>query len=255
MEIAASLVEKGDSTYRDRITAALADGDRNVRYFAAIRTSRLDDRAITAKAVPVLVLGSGGSRIAFEVDEVLNEQEIIVKSLGRQLSRVRNIAGATVLGTGKVVLVLNVSDLLKSAMKNAGKISMVSGIPAGSRKKRKTILVVEDSITARTLLKNILESVGYGVVTAVDGVDGFTALRSRTFDLVVSDVQMPRMNGLELTEKIRATKESQNLPVILVTGLESPEDRRKGVAAGANAYFVKSSFDQTDLLSAIRRMI
>ncbi len=214
-----------------------------------------DGREEDAKAVPVLVLGSGGSRIAFEVDEVLNEQEIIVKSLGRQLSRVRNIAGATVLGTGKVVLVLNVSDLLKSAMKNAGKISMVSGIPAGSRKKRKTILVVEDSITARTLLKNILESVGYGVVTAVDGVDGFTALRSRTFDLVVSDVQMPRMNGLELTEKIRATKESQNLPVILVTGLESPEDRRKGVAAGANAYFVKSSFDQTDLLSAIRRMI
>lgn len=214
-----------------------------------------DGRQEDAKDLHVMVLGSGGSRIAFQVDEVLNEEEIIVKSFGRQLSRVRNIAGATVLGTGKVVLVLNVSDLLKSAVKSAGKVALVSAAPEKRGRKRKTILVVEDSITARTLLKNILESVGYDVVTAVDGVDGFITLRSRPFDLVVSDVQMPRMDGLELTEKIRGMKEFPDLPVILVTGLESPEDKRKGVAAGANAYLVKSSFDQTDLLSAIRRMI
>lgn len=215
-----------------------------------------DDRpGEDADPVPSLVLGSGGTRVAFQVDEVLNEQEILVKKLGKSLSRVRNVAGATVLGAGNVVPVLSVSDLLKSAARSAGTTRPVSGVPAKKGKKRKRILVVEDSITARTLLKGILESAGYVVVTTVNGIDGFTALRSQSFDLVVSDVQMPRMNGLELTEKIRATKELQDLPVILVTALESQEDKRKGVSAGANAYIVKSGFDQADLLTSIRRMI
>lgn len=207
-----------------------------------------------ARTVQLLVLGTGNARIAFKVDEVLSEEEIILKSLGKQLSRVRNVSGATVLASGRVVLVLNVSDLLKSAVLLAGRIDQVPSAPATRTRKRKSVLVVEDSITARTLLKNILESAGYAVVTAIDGIDGFTALQSRSFDLVVSDVQMPRMDGLELTGKIRARKEFADLPVILVTGLESADDRKKGVEAGANAYIVKSSFDQGDLLSAIRRM-
>jgi two-component system chemotaxis sensor kinase CheA len=222
---------------------------------AAVLELAEEAREEEAKTIHVLVLGSADARIAFQVDEVMNEEEVIVKNLGRQLSRVRNIAGATVLGTGKVVLVLNVADLLKSATTSAKKPAIVANVPGKKTRKKKSILVVEDSITARTLLKNILESAGYGVVTAVDGVEGFTALQSRPFDLVVSDVQMPRMNGLELTGKIRATKEFATLPVVLVTGLESQEDKRQGVSAGANAYIVKSSFDQGNLLSAIRRMI
>jgi two-component system chemotaxis sensor kinase CheA len=214
-----------------------------------------DPRDEEAKDVQLVVLGTGNARIAFKVDEVMSDEEIILKGLGRQLSRVRNVAGATVLASGRVVLVLNVSDLLKSAVQVAGRIAQVSAAPAARGRKRKSILVVEDSITARTLLKNILVSAGYAVVTAIDGVDGFTALQSNAFDLVVSDVQMPRMDGFELTEKIRAKKAFADLPVILVTGLESAEDRKRGVEAGANAYIVKSSFDQGDLLSAIRRMI
>ncbi len=214
-----------------------------------------DPRDDDVRAIQLLVLGTGSSSIAFAVDEVLSEEEIILKPLGRQLARVRNIAGATVLASGRVVLVLNVSDLLKSAVLIAGRIDPVSQPPATRARKRKSILVVEDSITARTLLKNILMSAGYAVVTAIDGIDGFTSLMSNAFDLVVSDVQMPRMNGLELTEKIRSKKEFAEIPIILVTGLESADDRKKGVDAGANAYIVKSSFDQGDLLAAIRRMI
>jgi len=121
--------------------------------------------------------------------------------------------------------------------------------------KRKSILVAEDSITARTLLKNILESAGYNVKTTVDGVDAFTTLRTENFDLVVSDVDMPRMSGFDLTAKIRADKKLSELPVVLVTALESRQDRERGIDVGASAYIIKSSFDQSNLLEVIRRLI
>lgn len=204
----------------------------------------------------VVVLGHSGRSIAFAVDEVLDEQEVLVKSLGRQLSRVRNIAGATVLGTGKTVPILNVQDLMRSAAKAAhAPVMATPAVPRQAGERTKRILVVEDSITSRTLLKNILESAGYHVKLAVDGLDGFTQLRSDPFDLVVSDVEMPRMNGFQLTARIRADKDLSELPVVLVTALASREDREKGIDVGANAYIVKSSFDQSDLLDVLRRLI
>ena len=105
------------------------------------------------------------------------------------------------------------------------------------------------------LLKGILESAGYQVKTAVDGVEGITTLRAEPFDLVVSDVEMPRMNGFELTEKIRADKKLAELPVILVTALETREDRERGIDVGASAYLIKSSFDQSNLLETARRLV
>jgi two-component system chemotaxis sensor kinase CheA len=202
------------------------------------------------RKVPVLVLAWAGEQIAFLVDEVLDEREVLVKSLGRQLPRVRNIAGATLLGTGKVLPVLNVADLMRSAIRMAPLTSLheTEEVP-------KAILVAEDSITARTLLKNILESAGYRVKTAVDGAEALGVLASESFDLVVSDVEMPRMSGFDLTAKIRADKRLSSLPVVLVTALESRQDRERGVDVGANAYIVKSSFDQGNLLEVVRRLI
>lgn len=202
--------------------------------------------------VQAVVLCSEEKHMAFMTDEVLHEQEVLVKPLGRQLARVRNIAGATVLGSGKVVPVLNVSDLMKSALKVA---PVSAGAVAEAAEKRMSVLVAEDSITARTLLKNILESAGYDVRTAVDGIEAFTALKAGEFDLVVSDIEMPRMNGFDLTAKIRADKKLSELPVVLVTALESREDREHGIDVGATAYIVKSSFDQSNLLEVIRRFI
>lgn len=202
----------------------------------------------------VLILNIAEKRIAFGVDEILGEHDVLVKPLGKQLSRVRNIAGAAVLGSGRPVPVLNVQDLMKSAVMTA--ISPVSSVQAGEAEGgRKNVLVAEDSITSRILLKNILESAGYNVKTAVDGVDAMTALKSDEFDLVVSDVEMPRMDGFDLTAKIRADKKLAELPVVLVTGLESREDRERGIEVGANAYIVKSSFNQGNLLEVIRRLI
>lgn len=205
-----------------------------------------------------VVLGSGLLRVAFLVEAIVGEQEVLAKALVRPLIRVRNIAGASVLGSGRMAPVLNPADLLKSAVKRPSPTlaSTRQFRPSKDEKTEKqSILVVEDSITSRVLLKHILESAGYRVSTAVDGVDGFTTLKTGAFDLVVSDVEMPRMDGFGLTAQIRAEKQFAGLPVVLVTALESREHRERGIDVGANAYIVKSSFDQSNLLEVIRRLI
>ncbi len=205
--------------------------------------------------IHAVVLAAGQKVIAFGVDNVVSEQEVIVKNLGKQLSRVRNVSGATVLASGQVVPILNVSDLIKSAMKLKNSVSRPFSRAEEVEKKQKHILVAEDSITSRMLLKNILESAGYDVQTTVDGSDAWTSLKTKEFDLLVSDIQMPRMTGFELTSKIRNDKLLSELPVVLVTSLESLEDREKGVDVGANAYIIKSSFDQSNLLEVVRRLV
>ncbi len=206
-------------------------------------------------AKPVIVLNSGQHRIAFAVDEVLREEEVLVKPFRKPLERVRNVSGATVLGSGKAVPVLNVADLVKSARKHGIAPIVIVAPKQRAAAPSKKVLVVEDSITSRMLLKGILETANYQVKTAVDGVEAFTALREERFDLVVSDVEMPRMNGVDLTAKIRADKDLAELPVVLVTALESRQERERGIDVGASAYIMKSSFDQSNLLEVVRRLI
>ena len=203
---------------------------------------------------PVIVLLVAGTRVAFMIDDVLGEQEVLVKTLGRQLARVRNLSGATVLSTGEVVPILNPSDLMRSVTLAAGRALASHEVGARTTAVRR-ILVAEDSVTSRMLLKSILEAAGYEVQTAVDGVEAFTALRDTEFDLLVSDIEMPRMSGLALCREVRGFPRTANLPVVLVTTLDSREDRERGIDAGANAYLVKSSFDQTNLLEVIKRLV
>jgi two-component system chemotaxis sensor kinase CheA len=205
--------------------------------------------------ISAVVLNAGQRSVAFGIDRIVSEQEVIVKGLGKQLARVRNVAGATVLSSGEVVPILNVSDLVKSALSHRAVSTGAATQRRAAQKKRSRILVAEDSITSRTLLRNILESAGYDVETVVDGWEAWQILRSRNFDLLVSDVQMPKMDGFELTEKIRADKKLAELPVVLVTSLESPEDRERGIDVGASAYIVKSSFDQSNLLEVVGRLL
>ncbi len=189
------------------------------------------------------------------MDAVLNEQEVLVKNLGAPLVRVRNIAAATVLGSGTPVLILNVSDLLRSAVRVASTARYAPAAVESRETKSARILVADDSVTSRMLIKNILETSGYKVETATDGMEALLSLRDREFDLLVSDVEMPRMNGFELTTSVRTDQKLNEIPVVLVTALASREDRERGIDAGANAYIVKSSFDQSDLLSVIRKLI
>lgn len=201
-------------------------------------------------ALPALMLVSGERRQLLLVDEITAEHDVMLKGLGSQLQRVRNVAGVTRLGTGRLVPVLNVSDLISSAKlprRAAPAVQMERG-PA-------SILVVEDSITSRMLIKNILEASGFRVTTAVDGRDALTVLGTEHFDVVVTDVEMPRLDGFELTEAIRGDDSLADLPVILVTSLSKQEHRERGVTAGANAYIVKSGFDQGSLLHTVRSFL
>ena len=233
----------------------LSNGGRTTSFVHLADILDLERRkGVRPENFSVMVLKSGERRIAFGVDEVLYETEVPVKPLGALLLRVRNVAAATVLGGGQVVPILNVADLMLSAIRLQPRAAHVAARPRAVAKKA-SLLVVEDSITARMLLKNILEAAGHGVKTAVDGVEALTTLRTEDFDLVVSDVDMPRMHGLELTARIRADKKLADKPVILVTSLASDADRERGVQAGANAYIVKSNFDQSNLLAAIDRLL
>lgn len=203
--------------------------------------------------IHIVVLARGSHRIGFKVDEIIDEHQILVKSLGRQLQKVRNISGAAVLGSGAVVPVIHVADLMKSALDSLSMKTVSATVPA--EPKGRKVLVTDDSVTSRALLQNILEIAGYEVVTAVDGVDAVTKAREGAFDLIVSDVDMPRMNGFELTAKLRKDKNLSEVPVVLVTALESEEDREHGIEVGANAYLGKGSFDQSRLLDAITKLL
>ncbi|MBE0648242.1 MAG: hybrid sensor histidine kinase/response regulator [Bacteroidales bacterium] len=203
--------------------------------------------------IMVLVFGSMEQQIGFVVDGILDEEVVLVKKFNNQLKRVRNVAGATVLGSGKVIPILNVSDMLISAIKHTTHQSREK--VSEKAKEKNSILVVEDSITSRILLKNILETAGYKVSTAIDGVEGYTKLKEEPFDLVVSDVDMPRMSGFDMTAKIRSDKAVAHIPLVLVTSLSKREDRERGMEVGANAYIVKSSFDQSNLLEVVERLL
>jgi two-component system chemotaxis sensor kinase CheA len=207
--------------------------------------------------IEVLILSAADQRAAFGVETVMNEREVLVKKLSKPLLRVRNINGVTVLGSGAPVLILNVTDLLKSAarLSAGGALRPIQRAVATGKKTAHRILVADDSVTSRMLLKNILESGGYQVTTAIDGMEAFTTLRAGEFDLVVSDVEMPRMDGFEFTAKIRTEKRYSDLPVVLVTALASREHRERGIDVGASAYIVKSDFDQSNLLEVVGKLV
>ncbi|AOE83141.1 hybrid sensor histidine kinase/response regulator [Pseudomonas sp. TCU-HL1] len=202
----------------------------------------------------LLLLKVRGERFVLLVEELLGDQEIIVKGLGRQLVRVRNLLGATVLGDGQLVPILHPADLYRSALETQGS-SFAQEVQTRPGIAPQRLLIAEDSFTSRGLLKAILEGAGYQVTTANNGLEAWNALKQGQFDLLVSDVEMPRLDGFTLTSRIRADRALAGLPVVLVTALHSAEDRARGLESGANAYLVKSGFEQDSLLDAIRRLI
>lgn len=200
---------------------------------------------------PCVIISSRGESLGLLLDELVDEQEVALKPQGALLKRVRNVSGVAILGTGEICVILNPGDLVKSCM---GKPTAVHADDEAAPLKKPAILLVEDSVLTRTLEKRILEDAGYEVETAVDGADALGRLGLRKFDAVVSDILMPNMDGLALTENMRKIPEYRETPVILVTSLASDEDRKRGLHAGANAYIAKPSFDQKVFLETVRRL-
>jgi two-component system chemotaxis sensor kinase CheA len=207
----------------------------------------------------VVVLVAAERRMAFAVDGLAGEQEVVVKGLGKQLLRVGGIAGATVMGSGEVVLILNVADLIKLAMRGERRSILDTRVEAVSpmtARARRRILIVDDSVTTRTLEKNILEAAGYTVQLANDGLEALTAIVAGGVpDLIVADIVMPRLDGFDLTRQLKDDAQTAEVPVILVTSLDSAEDKARGIEVGADAYIVKSRFDQNNLLETIEQLI
>ncbi len=195
---------------------------------------------------PYLLVGYEGRQVAVVVDDLEDESEVLLKPLGFPLSGLAGVVGGAVRPDGSVQVVL---DVIAIAF---GKMEHRASRPAARPKAVGRIMVVDDSPTTRSILRNVLSAAGYLVRTASDGVDALERLRTQLVDLVISDVEMPRMNGFDLTRQIKA---KLRLPVILVTGKEKEEHRREGLEAGADAYVVKSSFEGEGLLQVVSQFM
>ena len=204
--------------------------------------------------LPIVALEATDRGVAFEVDELVSEQELVLKPLGPELVRARFVSGAALLGTGDIIIVLDANDLVRRATGTALPTRRSTVAMPTVETRRLRVLVVDDSITTRTLEKNILETAGFNVSVAMDGAEAWNMLPQNDFDVIISDVEMPKMTGLELCAKIKSSR-FQDTPVILLTSLGKPEQREAGLRAGANAYLVKSRFDQGELLQTIQEVM
>jgi chemosensory pili system protein ChpA (sensor histidine kinase/response regulator) len=233
----------------------------------------LGDRSaqpVQQRSSPVLLLHSGGGRIALRVDDIVGNREVVIKNIGPQLSRMAGIAGATVLGSGEIVLILNpvalqqhidahpeLAELVAAAPGAAqGSSAAGSGATAGGalRPAATTIMVVDDSLTVRKVTQRLLEREGYSVMLAKDGVDALEQIQDRQPDLMLVDIEMPRMDGFDLTRNIRGDERTRQIPIIMITSRSADKHRNYAMQLGVNAYFGKP-YQDTILLGAIAGLL
>jgi two-component system chemotaxis sensor kinase CheA len=210
----------------------------------------------TADCAEAVVVEHNGRRLAFVIDELVEEQDIVVKRLEAPLNDLRFVAGVTILEKGEIVPILHVHELIEAGESSGSKRS-AGQLGAGERKdpKKRNVLVVEDSLTTRELMKNIIRSAGYEVDDASDGVEALDKMTKQPLDLVVTDIEMPRMDGFEMTKRIKNDPALRDIPVIVVTSLIRDEERKRGMEVGADAYIRKGEFDQSRLVETIRRLV
>ena len=206
----------------------------------------------SAEKLSCVVLNLNGEYFGLIVDAFVDRQDVVFKPQSKLLKRVPNIAGATILGDGEVCMILNPLDLLHSLQQGTWQDVVQQNNSTATKNK---LLLVEDSIIIRTQMQRLLRSSGYDVTIAVDGLEGFNKVQQDRFDIVVSDVEMPNMTGLQMTAKIRQHSQYDKLPIVLITTLASAEDKQRGKDAGANAYLTKGDFDQNLLFQTINQLI
>jgi chemosensory pili system protein ChpA (sensor histidine kinase/response regulator) len=201
------------------------------------------------RSCPVMVLKSGTGRIALQVDEVLGNREVVVKNTGPQLARMPGIAGATVLGSGDIVLILNPLALAQQSVRR-----QIPAASAAAAPRKPVVMVVDDSLTVRKVTQRLLEREGYQAVLAKDGVDALEQLQQSVPDLMLVDIEMPRMDGFDLTRHVRGNEATQAIPIIMVTSRTADKHRNYALGLGVNAYFGKP-FQEPILLAAIAGLL
>jgi chemotaxis protein histidine kinase CheA len=204
------------------------------------------------KAAMIVIIRDGEEKLGLEVDDILSREEMVVKPLPPHLQGLRLVSGVTIGDGDRIINVLHVPELIHQAreVSERGRLS-----PVAREEHPPTLLVVDDSFNTREIERSILEAYGYLVDTAEDGQEAFEKTRDLLYDLVITDVEMPRLDGFSLTERLRADDRYQQVPVIIVTSREKEEDKRRGIQVGANAYIVKGAFDQSNLLETVRNLI
>jgi two-component system sensor histidine kinase and response regulator WspE len=207
--------------------------------------------------VAVVVIGDERETYGVAVDHFLRERTLVVHPLDSRLGKVKDIAAGALMENGDAVLIVDVEDLLRSVdtLVRGGQLDKVRRVQGVTAQQRKRVLIVEDSLTVRELERKLIERHGYAVTVAVDGMDGWNALHGTSFDLVVTDIDMPRMDGIELVTLIRRDALLKTVPVMIVSYKDRDEDRRRGLDAGADYYLAKGSFHDEALLDAVRDLI
>lgn len=208
-----------------------------------------DERSTTQRSTPVLVLGGASHRVALRVDEVLGNREVVVKNIGPQLSRVPGIAGATVLGSGEIVLIL---DPLALAQQPEAAARVKKEVARQVR--RPTVMVVDDSLTVRRVTQRLLEREGYRVQLAKDGVEALELMGQGAPDLMLVDIEMPRMDGFDLTRNVRGNEATKDIPIIMITSRTADKHRNVAMGLGVNAYYGKP-YQEPVLLAAITELL
>lgn len=224
---------------------------------SASQVLELGDSTPTDDDLPVVVIGAGLRRYALVVDAIRGEESLAVQAIDPVFGKMRDISAAALLDNGEPVLILDVPDLLVSIDKllHEGALHQLGRAGHLERHKRKRILVVDDSLTVREMERKLLVGRGFEVDIAIDGIDGWNVVRSGEYDLVITDVDMPRMDGIELVSLIKKDVHLHKLPVMIVSYKDRPEDRARGMAAGADYYLTKGSFHDETLLDAVADLI
>lgn len=227
---------------------------------AAYKVLELKHSSFKQEELAVVIVSDQSNRFGIVVDLVLGERDLVVRPLDHRLGKVQDIGAAAIMGDGSPILIVDVSDLVRSIdnLLNSKEFIQIGGETETENnilEDRKSVLVVDDSITVREMERKMLENKGYKVDVAVDGMDGWNAVRTNHYDLVVSDIDMPRMTGIEFVSLIKSHPKLNSLPIIIVSYKDREEDRLKGMEAGANYYLTKSSFQDESFLTAVVDLI
>nr|WP_211187769.1 hybrid sensor histidine kinase/response regulator [Achromobacter sp. Bel] len=232
--------------------------DKQIGLVSARQILRAGEPAPAAESMAVVVVGDHDKLYGIAVDRYVGERTLVVQPLDPRLGKVQDVMAGALMDDGTPLLILDVEDMLLSVQKliEGGRLTRVDGGgPVVQPRRRKRVLVVDDSLTVRELERKLLLNRGFEVAVAVDGMDGWNMLRGEDFDLVVTDVDMPRMDGIELVTRIKADARLQSLPVMVVSYKDREEDRRRGLDAGADYYLAKGSFHDDALLEAVEDLI
>ena len=244
-------------TVEGRLTTVIRGEIVGLVHATEILQLKASTQSESADELAIVSVLAGSRTVGFVVDSFLGEEDLVVRRMDARLGDVAHVDAASIRENGDLLLILDADDLVQSALQllEQGKLRGDEGRAAISKRKQRRVLVVEDSITVREVERQMLLRAGYAVDTAVDGMDGWNAVQKVKYDLVVSDVDMPRMNGIEFVRKMRADRRYETLPVVIVSYKDREEDRIAGLEAGASAYLTKGSFQDQSFLQTIADLI